>query len=84
MIDHVYELDGLAIGMAASSLGRNVVSSAAREIEKLRDEIQQSRTEASRLRMIIRKIADRAHTDPGEAAAMAWDEAEALIRSART
>lgn len=31
----VHELDGLAIGMAANSLARDTVSSAAREIERL-------------------------------------------------
>lgn len=33
--DLVYELDGLAIGMAANSVGRRTVSDAAREIERL-------------------------------------------------
>lgn len=35
MRDLVYELDGLAIGMAANSTARDTVSSAAREIERL-------------------------------------------------
>jgi hypothetical protein len=38
MSDIVYKLDGLAIGMAAHSLGRDTVSEAAREIERLRAE----------------------------------------------
>lgn len=38
MNDIVHELDGLAIGMASPSLGRDTVSRAAREVEKLRRE----------------------------------------------
>lgn len=36
MRDHVHDLDGLAIGMAANGFGRETVSAAAREIERLR------------------------------------------------
>lgn len=48
MSDIVYELDGLAIGMAAPSLARDTVSRAAREIERLRAEIERLKAALAR------------------------------------